>query len=171
VVVFSGTRDNATQLYRRSLDSADASALPGTDNAEAPFFSPDGAWIGFFADNRMKKVSLAGGPPAVICDTQGRGVGASWGDEGTKSGTLEHQQFFSVTIRAVSPLQADSPRVLFEAKPGEFDATTPIRSWDTSADGQRFLVLRPVASTDKPVDTIDVVLNWQEELKRLVPPK
>jgi hypothetical protein len=47
----------------------------------------------------------------------------------------------------------------------------PVRGWDVSADGQRFLLARPIASTDPPVTTIQVVLNWTEELKRRVPPK
>jgi hypothetical protein len=42
---------------------------------------------------------------------------------------------------------------------------------DVSADGQRFLLLRNVASTDKPVTEMHVVLNWTEELKRLAPAK
>ena len=49
-----------------------------------PFFSPDGAWIGFIADNKIKKVAAAGGPAATICDLPpGARWGASWGQEGT----------------------------------------------------------------------------------------
>jgi hypothetical protein len=40
-----------------------------------------------------------------------------------------------------------------------------------SADGQRFLLARPVAQTDKPATVMHIVLNWGEELKRLVPAK
>ena len=47
--------------------------------------------------------------------------------------------------------------------------TAPVRSWDVSADGQRFLLRDPIESTDKPVTAMHVVLNWAEELKRLVP--
>jgi hypothetical protein len=43
----------------------------------------------------------------------------------------------------------------------------PARAWDISADGQRFLLLRQRESTDKPVTTMHLVLNWTEELKRL----
>src|SRR6266852_1898495 len=39
-------------------DQATATLLPGTDNAAAPFFAPDGQWIGFFADGKMKKISV-----------------------------------------------------------------------------------------------------------------
>src|SRR5688500_1338434 len=42
--------------------------VPGTEGAAAPFFSPDGHWIGYFADGRLKKVSLAGGAPVSLTD-------------------------------------------------------------------------------------------------------
>ena len=45
----------------------------------------------------------------------------------------------------------------------------PERSWDVSADGKRFLLVKPGPLTDKPVTMMHVVLNWAEELKRLAP--
>jgi hypothetical protein len=51
------------------------------------------------------------------------------------------------------------------------NGTVPVRGWDVTADRQRFLLLRNVASTDKPVTEMHVVLNWTEELKRRVPAK
>ena len=42
--------------------------LSGTENGRDPFFSPDGKWIGFFADGKMKKISVQGGAPVVLCD-------------------------------------------------------------------------------------------------------
>ena len=83
----------------------------------------------------------------------------------------EGQQFFSVAIHSLSPFRADAPRLMFETKRDEYDSTVPIRSWDSSSDGQRFLLARHIGSTDKPVTTMHVVLNWTEELKRLVPAK
>ena len=66
------TRGTVTQLYVRGLDRAEATPLPGTEGAIGPFFSPDGAWIGFWAGNTIKKVPAAGGPPATICDVPAR---------------------------------------------------------------------------------------------------
>ena len=43
------------------LDQADAIELAGTEDATTPFFSPDGEWIAFFAENKLKKVSVQGG--------------------------------------------------------------------------------------------------------------
>jgi hypothetical protein len=85
--------------------------------------------------------------------------------------TPSSQRFFSAAVRSVSPFQVDAPRLLFEAKAGDYESTLPDRSWDVTADGQRFLLLRPTESPDKPVTVLHVVLNWAEELTRLVPTK
>ncbi len=77
-LLYSANRDGVTQLYRRSMDQLDASPIRGTEGAEFPFFSPDGQWVGFFADGKLKKVSLAGGSPVTLCDV-GTFVSASWG--------------------------------------------------------------------------------------------
>ena len=83
-IVFVGIRGAVSQLYERRLDSADATPIAGTEEGTGPFFSPDGAWIGFIADNKIKKVAAAGGPAATICDLPpGARWGASWGQDGT----------------------------------------------------------------------------------------
>jgi Tol biopolymer transport system component len=86
-----------------------------------------------------------------------------------RAATLKSHQFLSVVIRSTSPFRADTPRVLFETKPGEYDSTAPERSWDVSTDGERFLLVKVDAFAEKPVTTMNVVLNWDEELKRRVP--
>jgi serine/threonine-protein kinase len=81
-LVFLGRRGETEQLYVRPLARAEATPIPGTENATSPFFSPDGQWIGFFADGKLRKVSLAGGPPVSICAAT-RDSRASWGRDGT----------------------------------------------------------------------------------------
>ena len=86
LVVFSGARDatpSSRQLYRRQLDRPDATPLSGTEGAIGPFFSPDGEWIAFWADNKIKKIPAAGGPPFTICDAPGSIWGASWAPDDT----------------------------------------------------------------------------------------
>jgi hypothetical protein len=61
--------------------------------------------------------------------------------------------------------------VILEMKQGDYDATTPLRAWDATADGQRFVLVRVGESVDKPVTTLHVVLNWTDELQRRVPVK
>ena len=61
-------------LYRRPLAETQAVALPGTEGAEYPFFSPDGQWVGFAAGKKLKKVALSGGPPIDLCELTVTGV-------------------------------------------------------------------------------------------------
>ena len=68
-------------LYVRPLDRLDATRLGGTDGAMAPFFSPDGRWLGFFAEGKLKKIAIAGGAPTAIADAPAPG-GAAWNADG-----------------------------------------------------------------------------------------
>jgi DNA-binding winged helix-turn-helix (wHTH) protein/Tol biopolymer transport system component len=68
-------------VYIRPVDRLDASRLPGTEGGAAPFFSPDGRWIGFFADGKLKKIAAAGGSPSIVADAPAPG-GAAWGADG-----------------------------------------------------------------------------------------
>ena len=84
VIAFTGrTTVNASpQLYVRRLDQLQASPLAGTDDAESPFFSPDGKWIAFFAGGKLKKIAVTGGASVTLCDAPA-GRGGTWGDDGT----------------------------------------------------------------------------------------
>ncbi len=76
LVYVAGTT-RGPQLFRRRIDEYEATPIPGTEGAKAPFFSPDGQWVGFFADGKLKKVSLAGGAPFTIATTT-VAVGGTW---------------------------------------------------------------------------------------------
>jgi len=83
MLVYSATDSSGvTMLYRRSIDQVQSTAIPGTESAGSPFFSPDGKWVGFFADGKLKKISLMGGTAISICNAQS-GYGASWGPDDT----------------------------------------------------------------------------------------
>jgi len=73
--------DKVLRLYTRLLDQNQLIAMPGTENASTPFFSPDGQWVGFEAQGKLKKVAISGGAPIVLCDAPNI-RGASWGDDG-----------------------------------------------------------------------------------------
>ena len=88
-IVFSGTRGSGaaanTQLYKRSIDQSDPMAIPGTDHAFEPFFSPDGQWVGFWAGAQLKKVPINGGPALTIWNPGNvayRGFGTDWASNG-----------------------------------------------------------------------------------------
>ena len=70
----------------RGLEQSEAKPILGTEGGSGPFFSPDGHWVGFFADNQIKKVPVDGGPPVVICEVPRARFGlfgASWAEDGT----------------------------------------------------------------------------------------
>ena len=80
LLVFSAGDTEGSRLYRRSLDDFDAVPIDGTEGASAPLFSPNGEWIGFWADGSLKKVPVAGGPAVTICHTSDvPPYGWSWG--------------------------------------------------------------------------------------------
>ena len=81
VFIGNGT-DRGSGLWIRPLDSIETKPLPGTNGAVgAIVWSPDGRWIGFYADGKLKKVSPSGGPPQTIANLPGFQQ-ASWGAQG-----------------------------------------------------------------------------------------
>ena len=81
-LAYVGNHDGNTMLFVRPLDSFEATPIRGTEGAESPFFSPDGQEVGFFAEGKVKKVSLSGGAPTVIA-TAAAVRGGSWGPDNT----------------------------------------------------------------------------------------
>jgi serine/threonine protein kinase len=65
-LVLVGISEGKQMLFLRSSDSASAKPLPGTERGKFPFWSPDGKSIGFFAEQQLKRVELAGGPPTSL---------------------------------------------------------------------------------------------------------
>jgi Tol biopolymer transport system component len=61
-------RDGRRQLWVRPLNSESAQALPGTDEASSPFWSPDGNSLAFYVQDKLKRFTLPGGPAQVICE-------------------------------------------------------------------------------------------------------
>ena len=264
-VVFSGTRGTTTQLFVRPIDQAVATPIPGTEGGIGPFLSPDGQWVGFFADGKLKKAPMAGGPSVVIASGIGGVYGASWGADGTiafsggtrilkvsaANGTpqqlttpdagkgershllpawLPDEKALLYTVSSGPNLSADTNIVVqsiatgerrtlieggadaryvstghlfyWQPKPGtlgtpsfslmavgidtskgfntgryhvlfdgSYQRTEPVRNYDVSPDGQRFIMLKPAGNSEPPTTAINLVLNWAEELKRRVPTK
>ena len=73
--------DGKVRLHTRLMHQSAVTPLAGTEDAATPFFSPEGAWIGFTADGKLKKIPEAGGVAITLCDVPGL-RGASWGDDG-----------------------------------------------------------------------------------------
>jgi serine/threonine-protein kinase len=108
LVFITGQPLAQSRLAIRRLDQAKAVPLPGTEGAEAPFFSPDGKSIGFFADEKLKKVDASGGTPVTLCDAPSPREG-SWGDD-------DHIVFASTSVEGLSsvPATGGTPRLVTE---------------------------------------------------------
>ena len=81
VLAGSARPGDRSRLYVRKLDQLLATPIPGTEGARNPFFSPDGRWIGFFADGKLKKILASGGAAIELCDAPDD-RGGSWAEDG-----------------------------------------------------------------------------------------
>ena len=79
-LVFVSEREGRRQLYVRTRDRIEPRLVAGTDGASSPFFSPDGRWIGFFADGKVKKVPADGGVAMELADAPNN-RGGVWLDD------------------------------------------------------------------------------------------
>jgi len=111
--------DTAQQIYVRAMDSGEAKPIFGTEGATAPFFSPDGQWLGFFAGGKLKKIGVNGGVAQPLTDAPVLFRGATWGNQG------------AIVFSTVGPgLQqipdtGGSPRSLNQTATGEGDQSWP----------------------------------------------
>jgi len=80
-LVFAASGDGKSQLWVRPLDALTAQPLPGTAGAMLPFWSPDSRFVGFFADGKLKRIDISGGPPQTLADAPA-GRGGTWSADG-----------------------------------------------------------------------------------------
>ncbi|MGA9496639.1 MAG: protein kinase, partial [Terriglobales bacterium] len=83
MLVFVSPEENSAlpMLYVQRVGSSSVTLLPGTQGASYPFWSPDNAYVGFFANGKLQKMAIAGGTPQVLA-TALAGRGGSWGSKG-----------------------------------------------------------------------------------------
>jgi DNA-binding SARP family transcriptional activator len=70
------------QVLMRLRNELHATAMPGTEGAATPFFSPDGKSVGFLREKSVWIAPLSGGPPIHVSDSLTGVAGASWGSDG-----------------------------------------------------------------------------------------
>jgi len=114
VVVAEGSNGKSRLLTRRLDQSQSQSVeLRGSDGAFAPFFSPDGQWVGFFAGGKLRKARVDGGEPVTLCDAPA-GRGGTWGEDGHIIAALDSQRGLSLV-----PAEGGSIASLTTLAPGE----------------------------------------------------
>ena len=75
---------NLVSLWIRRMDDTTAQRIANTEGASTPFWSPDGQYVAFFANRKLKKVAVSGGNLQTICDVDGTGSANTY-DGGTWS--------------------------------------------------------------------------------------
>lgn len=74
----------APRLFVRRLDSTEAHAIAGTEEAMFPFWAPDSKRIGYFTDNRLMAVELDRGTPRMLAEVAtSQARGGAWSRDGT----------------------------------------------------------------------------------------
>src|SRR5262245_41281263 len=139
-----------SQLYVRLLDQLQARTLAGTEDATNPFFSPDGQWLAFFANGKLKKISITGGPAITLCDAP-QPRGGSW----TDADSIVFQQ---VGTRGADLMRISSaggtPQPLIALAPGEATQRYP-----QVLPGGNAVLFTSNTSTGGGYDNADVVVQ------------
>ncbi len=103
--------ERTASLWTYEPGSEEASRIPNTEGANFPFWSADGRSLGFFADGKLKRLDLAGGPVQTLCDAP-TGRGGSWNKNGdiifTPSGLLG-VGLYRIPAAGGTPTQIASP--------------------------------------------------------------
>jgi len=108
-IAFVAGAGQEARLFTRTFDQAEPTPLPGTDGANSPFFSPDGQWVAFFAQGKLKKVSVLGGAPLNVCDAE-NARGGVWGPDGVIYFTPNPDAgLFKVAAAGGAPSQLTTP--------------------------------------------------------------
>ena len=102
-----------TRLSLRQFDEPEVRPIPETDGARYPFFSPNGEWIGYWANGTLYRVLAAGGPPLPICEAPGLDFGAAWGPDGNIVFTASSRGLYRVPSTG-----GDAQRIEIADEPG-----------------------------------------------------
>lgn len=132
-LAFTATRENQAQLWLRAMGTGVVRAVEGTSGAAYPFWSPDSASVGFFSGGRLKRVDVAGGLPATVCEAPSVGTGGTWS---AATGSILFTVLGDLRLWRVAA-SGGTPVEVVSAVPGQTDISEPF----FLPDGQRFLYL------------------------------
>jgi len=107
-IVVAGEQDGRDRLFQRSLDQLTFAAVPGSEDGNRQFLSPDGKWVAFGAGTKMRKVPLDGGPAVDVA--QSNWAGGDWTDDGTIVYTPDYVSgLWKVPAGGGTPVQITTP--------------------------------------------------------------
>ncbi|MEE8477427.1 MAG: protein kinase [Gemmatimonadales bacterium] len=147
-LVYVAEQDGVRRLMVRSLNDFTARELTGTEGAFLPFFSPDGEWVGYFAEGELRRVSLSGGAPITIAQSPPEPRGASWGADGTilfsAGGSL-----YRVPFSGGDPAELEMTLAFDTSRPGADNPASPAGSprWPHYLPGGTHALVTIIAGT------------------------
>jgi Tol biopolymer transport system component/tRNA A-37 threonylcarbamoyl transferase component Bud32 len=133
-VAFAGGQP---RLWLRPLDAVAARALPGTEGAIAPFWSPDSRWVAFFTGGLLKKTPVGAGTPQTLCEVAGAAACGSWGSSGTILFAVQEGPEEQNGLYRVSESGGPASMITFQSPAGP-DVVRPFFP-HFLPDGRRFL--------------------------------
>ena len=137
-LVIEAIANRRSHLYLQPLDSDRATELEGSLDATSHFWSPDGRFIAFFANGKLKKIPATGGRPADLCIAT-FGLLGTWGPDGSiLFSRLDPPGIYRVPDTGGEPVRIVSP----ESSRNEVNLLWP----HFLPDGRRFLYLANVAA-------------------------
>jgi Tol biopolymer transport system component len=141
-VVFRARVGGKSALWVRDLDSPEPRMLPGTEGGQAPFWSPDSLWVGFFTETLLKKAAVTGGSAITLCEARGFPKGATWNqnDVIVFSTSVRHE-LLQVSAAGGTPV----PLTELDSSRGEVDHVAP---WFLP-DGRHFLYVGVASDSEK----------------------
>jgi Tol biopolymer transport system component len=157
-MVFSAIVDRKSRLYIRSVDSISMQALAGTEDATFPFWSPDGRSLGFFANGKLKRIEISGGPAVTLCEAP-IGRGGSW----ARTGVILFTGDYTAPLSQVSA-NGGTPVAITKL---EGNYTTHRWPWFLP-DGQHFLYLAANHKDPEGPDTGVFVASLDGKENRLL---
>ena len=161
-----------TSIWVLDIDSHEAKPFLETEYQYSfPDFSPDGRWLAYVSDESGRSevwVTSFPGREQRLLVSNGGGSAPVWSPDGHELFYRSEKKFMVVEVEAGQGISLGKPRVFIE---GSFNSSAPIRGYDIMPDGTKFIFAVPAESKTiaPPVRQLQVVLNWFEELKRLVP--
>ncbi len=143
-------------LASRRLDESRFTPIPGTEEPASAFFSPDGQWLAFFGNGRLRKIPIQGGAPVVLCSAENFPSG-SWGDDGSIIAALK-------TYSGLSRISSGggTPAAVTELAEGE-----TMHRWPQvlpGSDGVLFTAYRGGGAEDANIDALSFKTHQRKTL-------
>lgn len=144
-IVYSAIREDPgpqdkPQLYLRRTDELEAKPIAGTEGGISPFLSPDDRWVGFWADFKLKKISIDGGSPVTLPVTLSDRMccaAGSWGPDNKIVFAREvYARLYMISADGGSPEILTTP----DKSKGEFSHRLP--HWLPDGKGVLFTIMR-----------------------------